>query len=308
MTTWHAMRAGLLAVAGMSLFACSDDETTSPDTNQITNQTDGATAADGATGDAMGTGGVSAEAAPPAPSECGGQMCGTPIGAEIADVTTCCMDDESCGLTSPTINGTCLAPSQPGRADPSCAGFDDPRAGYQDGCCGPSGCGALNPWIGCIGNADLGRATVACEYDPTNTCDVLAAVTCDGAEDCPSGEICCGRYDGANFVEFGCFSSCGDMPATGSNDAAWRQICHAADTCENPMDTCTTSQALPPTLTRCISGFGSPADPATDSSAGRINCGSTLCEVGEQCCLREPGGAYCAPSGTRCRCQTPDSG
>ena len=293
------VRAGLAAVAGMAFFACGEGETRSPAISQ-----DAAAAADGAN-----TGGAAGDAALPFSGSCGGQACVTPIGATIAAVTACCMDNGSCGLTSPTVEGKCLAPRQPGNRDPSCNGFEDPRGGYFDGCCGPSGCGALNPWIGCIANADLGRAAQACEYDPTNNCDVLTSLTCDGAEDCPNGELCCSRYDGSIYAEFGCFPSCVTMLATGSTGAEWRQICHAGDTCEDPAAACATTSRLPSTLGRCsATASGAPPDPATDSSAGRVNCGSTLCETGEQCCLREPGGEYCAPAGTPCRCHLPDGG
>ena len=145
--------------AGLVVFSCGGEETPG-------------SGAGGAGGSAGG------DAAPNAPA-CDRTACTAPIGAKSANVETCCMGDGSCGLTSPTVGDTCLAPSQPGRADEACAPFEDPKAGRLDGCCGPSGCGALNPWIGCIANADLGLGEVSCAYDPTNDCTTLTAVGCD---------------------------------------------------------------------------------------------------------------------------------
>lgn len=251
----------------------------------------GGTSTGGTSGTTGGTGGDTVT--------CGSQMCTAPTGASFSNVTPCCQDSGECGLNW-SISPECLAPSLPGTSDPTCVSFAPPTGMTLEGCCGPSGCGAINPFMGCVPNSVLGRPDVACMYDPTNDCSQLTEVTCDGAEDCPSGQQCCTRFAGNGFTDFGCYDSCAALNAD-AGSADWRQLCHAGDTCEDPTYTCTTSVYLPTFLTRCYN-MGTAADTTLSSAADEINCGAQTCGSGEKCCLRDPYEPFCAPATDDCKC------
>jgi len=170
------------------------------------------------------------------------------------------------------------------------------------GCCGPEGCGVMDPFLGCMPNTVLGRSGGTCAYDPNNDCTELLGVPCDGAEDCPTGQQCCGKFDGDHFSTFGCYPSCTALEPDASPYGGWRQLCHAGDVCENSSYTCRTSDYLPTFLTRC-QAVGLDAPPPMNTEAGKVSCGTTACGTGEKCCLRPPHDPYCAPASADCECR-----
>jgi hypothetical protein len=140
--------------------------------------------------------------------------------------------------------------------------------------------------------------------------------TCDGAEDCPSGQRCCGRVQGMQpafrYVEFGCFASCnmsadgGPLPEGGGGlgGPTWLELCHAGDTCENSMYQCLTSQYLPNSFSRCFTPADAAApNPGLGKAANAVNCGNAVCSAGEKCCIRQPLEPYCAPASETCQCE-----
>jgi hypothetical protein len=142
---------------------------------------------------------------------------------------------------------------------------------------------------------------------------VPVPVTCDGPEDCPSGQVCCGTLDLAvgGYTDVSCQSSCGTAEA-GAFDGAvmgtmlMLQLCHADSVC--PMGTtCGTSMFLPPFLYRC----NTPSTPPPSTAVGDpgVNCGTATCGTGQECCVLGQTGAaaqtYCAPKGTACSCTPP---
>ncbi len=140
------------------------------------------------------------------------------------------------------------------------------------------------------------------------------ATACDGAEDCPTGQRCCGRVQGMQpalrYVEFGCFASCstageGGVPEGGGfGGPTWLELCHAGDTCENTMYQCATSQYLPGSFARCFMPSDAAApDPGLGRAANAVNCGGAVCGAGEKCCIRQPLAPYCAPASETCECE-----
>ena len=139
------------------------------------------------------------------------------------------------------------------------------------------------------------------------------ATTCDGAEDCPTGQRCCGRVQGMQpairYVEFGCFASCaaageGGVPEGGFGAPTWLELCHAGETCENSMYQCQTSQYLPNSFARCFMPADAAApDPGLGKAADAVNCGNAVCGSGEKCCIRQPLAPYCAPASETCECE-----
>ena len=143
-----------------------------------------------------------------------------------------------------------------------------------------------------------------------STCSMAVGTSCDGPEDCLSGQRCCGRWS-QGYTEFGCYASCdaltGDaMP--GGGGALWFDLCHPGDTCEVMGAECLTSPMyLPSSLSRCYDpGSGMPPNASLGRGAGQVNCGSDVCGMGEKCCLRGPMlEPYCAPSSATCSCTPP---
>jgi hypothetical protein len=173
------------------------------------------------------------------------------------------------------------------------------------GCCGADNkCGAYDGTLGlgCIASASLGQDAQACNY-AANDCTTLVPVVCDGPEDCPSGNSCCGLYSGGSYSQFACMPSCADAGAPGDAGglSLWFEMCHAGQMCKTGM--CLTSMFLPSFLYRCYTSGSAPDAGATGGPG--VNCGSTTCATGEECCLRQPHDAYCAPAGTQCACQGP---
>lgn len=140
------------------------------------------------------------------------------------------------------------------------------------------------------------------------SCMTAVAVTCDGPEDCPTGQRCCGKWQQV-YTEFGCFTSCdaknGDAdPMTAG---LWLELCHPGDTCEVSGYMCATSMYLPGSFSRCYSD-GQMPDAGLGKGAQQINCGTEVCGTGEKCCLRGAREPYCAAASATCECDPPDAG
>jgi hypothetical protein len=181
------------------------------------------------------------------------------------------------------------------------------------GCCTPDGqCGALDGsegGSGCIANDLLMVAAQSCDYDPTNTCERIVDIACDGSKDCPSGQSCCGHYAGG-YREFVCAADC--MAEETAQGGTWSQICHPGDTCAVDGYECRgNTDFLPEWLYRCRDTGVDPGAPG-NTAADAINCGDSVCGAGEKCCLSVPGDqGVCTPAGETCRCATsevPDAG
>jgi len=155
---------------------------------------------------------------------------------------------------------------------------------------------------------------------PATTCTTAFGTTCDGAEDCPTGQRCCAKFQ-TGYVQAGCFDSCaalqGDAAAGGvmmGGITFWAELCHAGDTCENSATTCGTSRYLPSSLARCLpaSVAGMAMSGTPDGGLGHaknaVNCGNAVCGAAEQCCVRQPLEPYCAPKTATCECNVPDAG
>jgi hypothetical protein len=95
---------------------------------------------------------------------CGGETC--LAGTSAVQSTACCTDLGACGVRI-VLSSKCLSKKERGGVDNRCAAFEIQGKITLPGCCSPSGCGALATFdqIGCIPNADLGRAEVACTPD-----------------------------------------------------------------------------------------------------------------------------------------------
>lgn len=68
---------------------------------------------------------------------------------------------------------------------------------------------------------------------------IVTSFACDGAEDCPSGEICCAVFSNRQqrYVRSSCQAACG------GNE---RELCHAGSAaCTDATQSCSTSPALP---------------------------------------------------------------
>lgn len=149
------------------------------------------------------------------------------------------------------------------------------------------------------------------------TCSTAIGTTCDGPEDCPTGQRCCGKFVQPGYVQIGCFDSCaaqqGDAGFT-MGGALWFELCHPNDTCEDTTATCGTSQYLPSSLSRCLpaSLMGMAMNGTPDSTLGHdknaVNCGKSVCTASEQCCIRQPLEPYCAARSATCDCKAPDAG
>jgi hypothetical protein len=148
------------------------------------------------------------------------------------------------------------------------------------------------------------------------TCTAALGTVCDGAEDCPAGQHCCGRYQ-QRYTEIGCFPSCQALQGDGGpmmGAPLWFELCHAGDTCEDTTATCLTSSFLPGSLSRCLPSqlmgmaSGSPPDATLGKNKNEVNCGSKTCGASEQCCIRMPLEPYCALKSATCACTEPDAG
>jgi hypothetical protein len=117
---------------------------------------------------------------------------------------------------------------------------------------GQATCGITNPDICALASEKCcvldpgfdycGPAAQPCQCD-SGACTLLE-VLCDGPEDCASGQMCCGFYDGTQYTRTECRSSC--VMQNGEFE-----MCHQGAQCATPGTTCSTSPSLPPYLLRC---------------------------------------------------------
>ncbi|MBN1656311.1 MAG: hypothetical protein JXA30_21255 [Deltaproteobacteria bacterium] len=166
------------------------------------------------------------------------------------------------------------------------------------------------------------------------TCSLLLGVECDGDEDCPNGEVCCGTYRSTQatpgYTSIDCQPTCGfdynfvsdadddagmqDLPDVEEMPDMMFKLCHKGEDCSvegsdaGTGEACWSSSVLPPFLAVCLSSsmtFGEPAsDMTANAVAGEINCGDETCTVGnEKCCLTDfTGDAYCTEIDKECDC------
>jgi hypothetical protein len=112
-------------------------------------------------------------------------------------------------------------------------------------------------------------------------CSLLTAVECDGSEDCPEGQICCGTLEGALAYEsIRCQDRC-DLADGG------RILCHENEPCPDPEQVCMRSIVLPSYLGICgtPSAFTPSGFDSASTAPGEINCGAgVVCPQGMVCC------------------------
>lgn len=334
MTRNSAIAATLLMLGSASLAACGDDDgDETPDGGQDAHVPHHPSNMDGSVDDDDDQGGggdaSTMDAAPPPfvpPTmqpdvSCGGTDCSPLTMQEVsAGFSNCCTDDDVCGVKTALTGDACLEPSAAGGADPSCPNLSMEGSMGAGGCCtADDECGALIGGSGCVSNALLGQPESSCTYDPDNTCTRIFEVTCDGAEDCPGEQICCGQYSSGYRRTF-CADSCTALIE--QEGGSWAQFCHPGDTCIDEGDegyTCLASaQFLPDDLARCRTS-GTPLARPRNTEAGKINCGLTeedengiirrqVCGAGEKCCVSYPGEiSQCVPEDDGCPCGTIDS-
>jgi hypothetical protein len=138
------------------------------------------------------------------------------------------------------------------------------------------------------------------------------AATCDGPEDCPMGQTCCGTLDMTvgGYTKIACQPSpCAPadagMAGLGGGTLMF-ELCRADTMCHDTMGyTCGTSMYLPPFLYRCYMWTSAPPSTAT-GLPGHVACGNGTCNTGEECCILGQTGmsapSYCAPVGQGCSC------
>jgi hypothetical protein len=181
------------------------------------------------------------------------------------------------------------------------------------GCCAADGkCGGLDPQnLGCIPGDKLSLPDQACQFQPDNDCTAIIDVVCDGPEDCPNGEMCCGHY-GGSYDRFICASTCDEAAVT--MPGVWSEICHPGQVCADPAYQCASIDYLPDFLYRCrdtgslLCGTTNAVMDAcvepVNSGPNEISCGDAKCGDGEKCCIRTPREPYCAPKDGYCQCIT----
>lgn len=201
-----------------------------------------------------------------------------------------------------------------------------------------AGCGKKDAETGKTGAAGPGDSeaagpgtrTAKSEFDAGvaegDYCYSLVAAECDGNEDCPSGQICCGMFDGGalRYNSIRCQETC-------DGSAGGIELCHPGDVCPNAEDAgipdgsapvCHHSVLLPPYLAVCGTPIaGVPTDLIDRPAAAQeVNCGETLvCGAGMKCCVLGSWDAatqttttregYCAAMDEDCTCTSaPDGG
>jgi len=143
----------------------------------------------------------------------------------------------------------------------------------------------------------------SCTPDPDNTCERLVEVVCDGAEDCPGDQVCCGQYlDG--YRRFVCRDDC--QAAETDEGGIWSDVCHPGDACPVDGYSCRANATfLPDFLYRCRD-TGDPPTAVGSTAAGEINCGAELCGADQKCCLSVPGEPRCVARSEACTCYQPE--
>ncbi|MDH5674882.1 MAG: hypothetical protein OEZ06_22320 [Myxococcales bacterium] len=142
-------------------------------------------------------------------------------------------------------------------------------------------------------------------------CSLLVGARCDGDEDCPGAQVCCGTFNQASFTydSIECADRC---------DTANRyRLCHPGESCLVEGRLCTRSRVLPyEFISLCTMPVTGVVEGTGVAEAGRIACGDSSCEAArEHCCLRGVSGGgpfsttalepYCAPLDEACRCELP---
>ena len=329
-----------LGVLVLGLWACGDDDGGKPNDA-------GAAGNDGGPSDAApmggsgGSGGTSGGAGTGVPAlMCGGDACTISAGAAMLGTTACCAEDDACGGMMSVLSTTCLALGAQGNLDQTCPDVSLAAGAFTlgfPGCCTPSGvCGALDSsagGFGCIPNDALafgvdGGVGQSCTYDPTATCTSIMAAYCDGPEDCPGDQQCCGQFGGGGYASFTCEDSCVELAQQGE---VWSEICHPGQECDQPLPTdggmpggqmpallpdgglvpyeCRVgTMYLPEFWPRCRDTGTEPTE-AGSTAAGEINCGEDVCGAGQKCCyaleesqMASQGVAHCAPADAPCTC------
>src|SRR5688500_4869837 len=113
----------------------------------------------------------------------------------------------------------------------ACGSDDDPVSPPKQDGGGTSGRGGSGGRGGTGGLSGSGGTT----SNDASTCTSSVGTACDGPEDCPSGQRCCGKWE-QEYTEFGCYPSCdaltGDaMPGPGGGGALWLDLCRPGATC-----------------------------------------------------------------------------
>jgi hypothetical protein len=321
--TWLRVIGCGLLLSGLSLQACGDDDDNvdsgldgGPDSGQSGSGSSG----NGGSGakDAGGDGSVfmprdAGTKPPPPPVKCGDTTCAMPAAqAAMLGVTACCQDNGDCGIQTPLAPG-CLPPAAPGGVDSSCPNFEI-MGGLLKwfGCCTPDGeCGGLDTSMGgegCVANSNLMQPEQSCSYDPTNTCQRIIDVQCDGAEDCKTGQKCCGDFD-SGYRKFVCADDCAAEQT--DQGGMWAAACHPGEECAeteaNPAITCkANTDYLPGFLFRCKDTGTEPTeDEAGSTKRNEINCGDTVCGKGTKCCISIPSNlTKCVDKDVECPCES----
>jgi hypothetical protein len=146
---------------------------------------------------------------------------------------------------------------------------------------------------------------------PESLCSLKVGAECDGSEDCPHGQVCCGQFDTTfiTYRQIRCETQCGEPNV---------EFCHPGDTCQDGSN-CTHSVIVPFDFVAVCKTQEQPGSLTGTRVAGEIACGDTTCDShSEQCCLRArvnlvpalPVGLtpYCAPRGTDCDCEDDTKG
>lgn len=125
-------------------------------------------------------------------------------------------------------------------------------SGAEGGMAGGGGAGAAPQTVPCGPvECPVGTGSVCCMGDGPPTCEETTdcgggetTIHCNGPEDCPRGETCCGQLDNFEYEEIICEESCG-----GGGEVV---MCDpdAADPCPGP-DDCQPSMILPPGYFTC---------------------------------------------------------
>lgn len=133
-------------------------------------------------------------------------------------------------------------------------------------------------------------------------CSITSAFECDGNEDCPGSQVCCG-YTGqaAVYERSTCKDTCDAETFPDAGAGFVSEFCHPDDTCPVEGHSCLQSTFLPDFLYRCRDTGLSP-EKTGSTAAGEVNCGDSVCGSGQKCCVRAPKDPYCAPVAEECSC------
>lgn len=202
----HFPTVALLVVA-VILGACGDDKRPSGTAGSGTGGSGGG-----------GVGGAGASAA-------GAGGAGTGTGGSAASNTTPVTPNKVPCLASET---TCDTAS-----GQTCCG----SATFDSSACGDGGsCGA--PWSG--------YSPLTCTANGATACTDDLNLACDGAEDCPSGQVCCITRQGPAYkLKTACAASCPLPPAGSEAENAPTQLSHARAECPTARSACCSGVPLP---------------------------------------------------------------